>query len=170
MSLIGFKAQNHTQQTSVRGAKDEIDDRETDPRVFEDLAARFGPFTLDAAANHHNAKCARYFTREDNGLTQSWAGERVWCNPPFSHIEPWVRKAWDEHEATHGIVMLLPANRCEQKWWQDLVEPRRDRQGSPLRVHFLRGRLRFLEPGAEQIRPNSRPPFGVCLLIWEATA
>lgn len=165
MSLVGFRAQNHAQQVSIRGARDEVDDRETDPRVFDELAARFGPFTLDAAANHHNAKCPRYFTREDNGLAQPWAGERVWVNPPYSHIEPWVRKAWSE-PAAH-VVMLLPANRTEQKWWQDLVEPDRD-NGGRLRVHFLRGRLRFLNPGEDQIRPNSRPPFGVCLLVWES--
>ena len=62
--------------------------------------------------------------------------------------------------------MLLPANRTEQGWWQDLVEPHlRDRR-SDFRVEFLRGRLRFINSGDTKIRPNQRPPFGCCLLIW----
>ncbi|MGN6609970.1 MAG: DNA N-6-adenine-methyltransferase [Jatrophihabitans sp.] len=93
-------------------------------------------------------------------------GETVWCNPPYSDIEPWVAKAWDEHPATGGIVMLLPANRTEQGWWQRLVEPFRDQPGSPLTVTFLRGRMRFLRPGQSAIGPNERPPFGCCLLVW----
>ena len=63
--------------------------------------------------------------------------------------------------------VLLPANRPEQKWWQDMVEPYRDRPGSPLRTEFLRVRPRFVLPGAEEIGPNERPPFGCVLLIWE---
>jgi len=128
---------------------------------------RFGEFTLDVAAAAHNAKCERYFDLETNGLSQSWAGERVWCNPPYSAIEPWVRKAWAEAPLTRGIVMLLPANRTEQKWWQGLVEQRRDRPGSGLSVEFLPGRMRFIKAGALEVGPNERPPFGVCLLIWE---
>ena len=35
-----------------------------------------------------------------------------------------------------------------------------------LRVEFLPGRIRFLQLGATEIKPNERPPFGCCLLIW----
>ena len=166
MSLVMFSAGNHPQQVDARGAADDIDDRETHPSMFDAWDRRFGGFTVDVAAAEHNTKCARFFTREQDGLTQSWAGERVWCNPPYSSIGPWVEKAWREWPSTRGIVMLLPANRTEQSWWQDYVEPRRDRPGSPLTVEFLRGRLRFLKPGQTVIGPNQRPPFGCVLLIW----
>jgi hypothetical protein len=99
-----------------------------------------------------------------DGLAQSWAGERVWCNPPYSSIEPWLEKAWGEDAEL--IVMLLPANRTEQGWWQRHVEPHRDR-GGRLRVEFLPGRMRFIAHDDDAIRPNARPPFGVCLLIWD---
>lgn len=201
MSLVGFKSSNHPQQVGKRGAT-ERDNLGTDPALFERLNERFG-FTLDAAASKANAKCDRFFTLEDDGLAQSWAEERVWCNPPYSEIVRWVRKAGDEvhafepHVRADGsvtyafcrwcapfsgdegqcpggygqpradlVVMLLPANRTEQGWWQDYVEPLRDRPDSPLRVEFLRGRQRFVLPGAESIGPNERPPFGCCLLIW----
>jgi hypothetical protein len=93
--------------------------------------------------------------------------ERIWCNPPYSDIAPWVRKAWDCWASTAGIVMLLPANRTEQQWWQLLVEPFRDRGGSPLSCEFLPGRMRFLKPGQTAIGPNNRPPFGCVLLVWD---
>lgn len=169
MTLVGFKAQNHPQQTDTRGARDDVDDRATLPEYVHQLEDRFGKFTLDVAAAPHNTKCDRFFTKEQNGLAQSWANEQIWCNPPFSDIEPWVRKAWREFEDTRGIVMILPANRTEQTWWQKLVEPRRDR-GSGLTVEFLPGRMRFLYPGQERIGPNERPPFGCCLLIWKPLA
>lgn len=80
MTLVGFKAQNHQQQTLVRVARSHVDDRGTTLEVFEPLHERFG-FTLDVAASPQNAKLPRYFTIEDDGLERSWAGERVWCNP-----------------------------------------------------------------------------------------
>lgn len=167
MALTGFKAKNHPQQVNANGALDEVDDRGTHPSDFDPLNDRFG-FTLDVAAAPHNAKTERFFTRADNGLEQSWAGERVWCNPPYSNIGDWVAKAWREFEnGTDLIVMLLPANRPEQAWWQDLVEPLRDQPRlSGLRTEFLRGRMRFIKPGQTAIGPNERPPFGCVLLIW----
>lgn len=162
MSLVAFKGKNHPQQTAKRGPRPEVDDRATAPEVFDPLHARFG-FTLDVAALPHNAKLERYFTPAEDGLAQSWAGERVWCNPPYSFIEPWVEKAWASGAAL--VVMLLPANRTEQGWWQRHIEPRRDVPGG-VRVEFLKGRMRFIAMDADSIKPNERPPFGVCLAIW----
>ena len=171
MTLTGFKAQNHPQQTGLRGAKDEVDDRGTDPAFVRALEERFGAeFSLDVAAAAHNTKAPMYFDREMDGLKQSWAGERIWCNPPYSNLYAWVEKAWAEWSATRGIVMLLPANRTEQKWWQELVEPLRDKPNSPLSVEFLAGRMRFDRPSAVIGPKGDRPPFGCCLLIWKEQA
>ena len=166
MSLVGFKAQNHPQQK----AKDRVDDRAIRMEDFIPLHERFR-FTIDAAAAPHNARLKRYWTIEDDALKQSWAGERVWCNPPYSDIRAWVQKAWDvwDYGLTdrHGaelIVMLLPANRTEQMWWQEHVETQR-RQGR-ISVEFLPGRMRFDRPNAVIGPKGDRPPFGCCLLIW----
>lgn len=168
MSIAGFRSSNHPQQTAKRGAQDDVDDRGTDPDFIASLEARFGPFTLDVAAAPHNAKAPRFYTREDDGLTQPWQSVLVWCNPPYSDCGAWVRKAWDEWRVGNPrqIVMLLPANRVEQGWWQDHVEPYRDRLHSPLRVEFLRGRMRFDRPGWTPGPKGDRPPFGCALLIW----
>lgn len=166
MSLVGYRGQNHPQQTDKRGALDEVDDRGTHPIHFAEFEAEFGPFTLDVAAAAHNAKCAAWFGRLEDGLAQSWAGHRVWCNPPYSDLAAWVEKAWREWPRTDGILMLLPANRPEQPWWQRWVEPHRDTQGSPLSVRFLPGRMRFVRPNAVIGPKGDRPPFGCCLLWW----
>src|SRR5215472_16441556 len=68
---------------------------------FLPLNAEFG-FTLDVAADGKNARCAKYYTREDDGLAQPWAPQIVWCNPPFFNpddrrddpLRRWVRKAY----------------------------------------------------------------------------
>ncbi len=181
MSLANFKAKNHPQQTAKRGASDAVDDRGTDPAFIASLEERFGRFTLDVAAAKHNRKAKAYFDRDVDGLAQEWHG-RVWCNPPYSDCGAWVQKAWTEWRRGHGgyfagqalamgdapslIAMLLPANRVEQGWWQDHVEPFRDRPDSPLRVEFLRGRMRFDRPDWTPGPKGDRPPFGCALLIW----
>ena len=163
------------------------DDRETPPSVYDPLHEEF-KFTLDVAASHHNHKCRRYFApdgmweygtgfdglsrtgigrwplRED-GLTGSWKGERVWCNPPFSGLRLWVEKTWDElHELA---VMLLPNNRCEQPFWQDMIEPYRDRAGSIVTTRNLRRRRPFVHrvDGAPVV--GKSPPFGLVVVIWD---
>lgn len=184
--------------------KAEDDVRETPPELFDPLHEEF-KFTLDACAVPENAKLTRYCTEVGffnenraeeictpgvDGLTGSWARERVWCNPPFSDIEAWVRKAWESDARL--VVMLVPATRTEQDWWQELIEPYRDgkfQRGdatafgwSSLTTRFLRKRTHFLENGQPILRKNkdgtlyinpktgkperSAPKFGCVLLIW----
>jgi hypothetical protein len=83
MSVVGFKARNHPQQIGRNGARPEVDDRQTAPEVFDPLHQRFS-FSLDVAALPHNAKCKRFYTPLEDGLAQSWEGERVWCTPRSS--------------------------------------------------------------------------------------
>ncbi|MGJ0510233.1 MAG: DNA N-6-adenine-methyltransferase [Methylocystis sp.] len=168
MSLMNFRAQNHPQQET----RDEVDDRAILPEYFEPLHAEFG-FTIDAAASESNAVLPTFWTREDDALGQRWVSHRVWCNPPYSDLRPWVRKAWSEmNRGCALIVMLVPANRCEQGWWQEEVEPFRDGKSSllssRLTTRFLPTRWRFKWP-ASRVVPikGDRPPFGCVLLIWE---
>ena len=170
MSVVGYRARNHPQQAARRGADPAVDDRAITMEDFAPLNARFR-FTVDAAATAANARLERFWTAEDDALSRSWAGERVWCNPPYSHpnLERWVLKAWAEHrQGVPLVVMLAPANRTEQQWWQRWIEPARDK-GLGLRCEFLPGRIRFLRNGQAEIGPNERPPFGCCLLVWQET-
>lgn len=168
MSLVGFQAQNHRQQVGRRGSLDKVDDRRTPRSLFDPLNAEF-KFTLDVAASAENALCESFYTIEDDGLEQPWHGS-VWCNPPYSDCGAWVRKAHLEwvRPSVRSIVMLLPANRTEQGWWQEQIECRRDRVGAQLYTRFLRGRLRFDTPDHDYTKQpkGNRPPFGCVLVIW----
>lgn len=159
-----------------RGVYDDVDDRETPPCVFVPLDEEFH-FTLDAAANEHNRKCNRYCTRDgfflgatrmsqEDGLAKRWQHESVWVNPPFSGLRPWVEKAWDD--PAEVAVMLLPNNRSEQPFWQQLIEPYRDRAGSILTTRALAKRRPFLHMGKViGNRTSKSPPFGLIVVIWD---
>ncbi len=80
------------------------DEWATPQAFFDELDKEFA-FTLDPCATPENAKCARYFTKEIDGLAQSWHGEKVFCNPPYGRdIAKWVKKA---HEEVAGGVRPL---------------------------------------------------------------
>lgn len=170
MSLVKFKARNHPQQP----VRDEVNDRRTPADFFDALNTKYA-FTLDAAANAENAKVVNFFSLDNCGLLASWKGERVWCNPPYTGLEAWVSKAWNEMWAgALLVVMLLPNNRCEQSWWQEYIEPHREGppvDGVTLRTRFLEGRMRFGMP-VEMKTPKGgwRPPFGCVLVTWERAA
>jgi len=107
---------------------------ETPQSLFDELSWIYGGFTLDPCATPQNAKCTRYFTREDDGLRQRWEG-KVFVNPPYGReIDRWVRKAFESSQGGALVVCLLPA-RTDTRWWQDYA-----RRGH---VWFLRGRLKF---------------------------
>lgn len=110
----------------------------TPRELFDVLDREFG-FTLDACATAENAKLPRFFSPEDNGLEQSWKGERVFCNPPYSEIEAWARKAAAEALGGSLVVLLVPARTGSRWFWQYLTAGE---------VRFLTRRLRFeKEPG-----------------------
>lgn len=49
------------------------DDWATPQSFFDQLDAEFH-FTLDPCASTENAKCRKFYTAQDNGLTQDWGG------------------------------------------------------------------------------------------------
>jgi phage N-6-adenine-methyltransferase len=129
---------------------------ETPPEVFGPLDAEFS-FTLDPCAAAENAKCARYFTELDNGLAQSWAGERVFMNPPYGReVYAWTAKA--AREAADGalVVGLLPAS-TDLAWWHaDVV-------AAGAEVRYIRGRVRFLTGGPYRASGF----FASVIVVWD---
>ena len=100
---------------------------------FDKLNAEFG-FELDVCATPDNAKCARYFTKQDDGLAQEWSG-KIWMNPPYGReIGAWMKKAYEAAQNGATVVCLVPA-RTDTNWWHEYAIKHE--------VRFIRGRLKF---------------------------
>ena len=106
----------------------------TPQELFDELNAEFG-FTTDVAATNDNAKCAHYYTQEQDGLKQDWRGV-CWMNPPYGRaMVEWLKKAIRETWNETTTVCLIPA-RTNTAWWHDLCQ----KYGE---VRFVRGRPKF---------------------------
>ena len=114
------------------------DDWSTPQELFDQLSILYGPFDLDVCADKNNAKCKRFYTKQDNGLVQSWHkdGKIIWMNPPYGrNIGLWVRKAFIESLHDCKVVCLLPA-RTDTKWFHNYVMKAYD-------LIFYEGRIKF---------------------------
>ena len=69
-----------------------------------------------------------------DGLKLDWNGRRVFCNPPWDTIMPWVEKAFASKALT---VFLLPA-RTDTAWFHLLKDSGAEIRLFRKRVHFLR--------------------------------
>lgn len=138
-------------------------DWETPPWLFDRLHEEFR-FDVDAAAQDHNAKLPTYWTPETDGLRQSWAGRRVFCNPPYlgGRKVHWVAKAAEEARIAGGCevaVLVIPAD-TESFWWHDVV------MAEAHEIRFVRRRIHFLLGGKRV--PHGRPVFNSAVVIFRA--
>ena len=137
--------------TLNRGMMSSNSDEWTTPiELFDELHNRF-IFDLDAAATDENHLLDRYYTKETDGLRQSWEWRRVFCNPPYSKINLWAAKFCMEAGRARLIVALIPA-RTDTRWFQSIME-------SADKIVFLRGRLKFSNS-------KNSAPFPSALAIW----
>ncbi len=90
------------------------DDHYTPKHVFESLNLTFD---LDVAAPPGGVPwipTKRFYTMEDDGLTQPWFG-RVWMNPPYSNVTPWIEK-FVAHANGVGLVPLVKSYWLATAW------------------------------------------------------
>tara|TARA_R110000824_G_scaffold148920_7_gene318939 strand:- start:13986 stop:14477 length:492 start_codon:yes stop_codon:yes gene_type:complete len=121
----------------------------TPTKLFDKLNSMFD-FTLDPCCNSYNAKCKKFYTIEEDGLSKSWRGEKVFCNPPYGRqIKYWVKKAYEEsrHPGT-TVVLLIPA-RTDTSYWHEYV------MKSEM-IYFIKGRLHFMS-GLSNEETNAAP-------------
>lgn len=146
----------------------DIDEYETPDWLYQTLDTEFG-FTLDPCASETTYKCKRFYTRKEDGIIQSWQGERIFMNPPYSDYEPkcvddcskvrcgkrgwhrtevnpgldaWVGKAtseWGYKFEKAALIVLLLPARTAAPWFEVL------RRCSEIR--FYRKRIPFLLNG-----------------------
>jgi site-specific DNA-methyltransferase (adenine-specific) len=117
------------------------------PQALFDKLNQFYNFTLDPCASADNAKCAKFYTEQDDGLSKDWSGETVFVNPPYSNVAGWVEKCYREYMDNGVTSVLLIPSRTDTKYFHkhcmkaDLIQ-------------FVKGRVKF-ENGSS--KPNSAP-------------
>jgi len=131
----------------------------TPPDILELVTRVLGTISLDPCSNSHdapNVPAARHFTREDDGLAQSWQTDTLFMNPPYgSEIGAWVEKLAGEYEArqVRAAIALLPA-RTDTAWFRRLRDYPRC---------FVAGRLKFVSPDSGEVNPAPFPSMLVYL-------
>ena len=138
------------------------DEWPTPAPLFAALDAEFG-FELDVCASPSNAKCARFWTRDDDGLRQPWSPGPAWMNPPYgTEIGKWVAKARRESARGAVVVCLLPA-RTDTAWWHQDVMP------GAAQIRFICGRLSFgggLQDAAKARSGAHNAPFPSVIVVF----
>lgn len=111
-------------------------------------------FDLDVCALPATAKARRFYTPDDNGLAQEWAGA-CWCNPPFKiqEVRQWSAKVI--HEVAAGRARLstfLDPPKSDQDWWHLMLA-----SGLVTGQIDCRGRINFLDEFGRPATAQSEP-------------
>jgi phage N-6-adenine-methyltransferase len=128
-------------------------DWETPQDLFDKLDEEFN-FELDVCATLENAKCAKFYSLVEEGLSNDWHGV-CWMNPPYGkEIGRWIEKSYLESQKGATVVCLLPS-RTDTRYFHDYCV-----HGE---IRFIRGRLKFV--GAK-----SSAPFPSMIVIFRPPA
>ena len=134
----------------------ESDKWATPQKFFDELDSEFH-FTLDPCADENNHKCDKWFSEEQDGLTQDWGkDETIFINPPYGRdiTGKWVARAVRQFkEYGNTIVMLLPA-RTDTRWFHDYIYKKDN-----VEIRFIKGRLKFGDG-------KNSAPFPSMVCIW----
>lgn len=102
---------------------------------YDELNKEFG-FTLDPCCSKETAKCDKFYTEHEDGLSQSWDGEVVFMNPPYGRvIGDWIKKA---SEIKNGTVVCLIPSRTDTRYFHNYLYQKKN-----VELRFIKGRLKF---------------------------
>jgi phage N-6-adenine-methyltransferase len=135
----------------------ERDDWLTPYDILDRACSWMGSIDLDPCSDGSHVPARVHYTKEMNGLVQSWVRpdglpSMVFMNPPYNKRQDqrkFVRKVLDEFDQGHIVhATLLLAARTDTQWHSWLARfPR----------CYVRGRLKFLDPHTEKPMENGAP-------------
>ncbi|MEI9783770.1 DNA N-6-adenine-methyltransferase [Escherichia coli] len=129
------------------------DDWRTPYRLFRNLHHEYS-FSLDGAATEHDALLPRF---TDDISRQSWVGEKVFCNPPYSDIPSFLLKSSESDLA----VFLIPYRPHTTYWLEHIFT-------NPLchEIRILHRSVRYLPPAGHN-GLVVRAPFPAAVVVFK---
>jgi site-specific DNA-methyltransferase (adenine-specific) len=124
---------------------------QTPPDLYNKLNTEFGFSSFDPCPLNRTDSTGN----EINGLKQEWVSP-CFVNPPYSNIEPWVKKAREQQLKGITSVFLIPS-RTSTGYFHEYVLPYAE-------IRFLRGRVSFLDSKGESKGPA---PFPSCACVFK---
>lgn len=128
----------------------------TPPDLWAEICAREFPYVdrpFDPCPGRQPLASTCCYSNTD-GLEVDWTNfSGIFVNPPFSDIEPWIKKADDSVGHLNRVVMLVPV-RTDQPWWHKYT--------ANATIVWIQGRVQYINhtTGA----PGKAPAFSSCLL------
>jgi len=88
---------------------------------------------------------------DPDALLTDW-GTSTFCNPPYSKVANFVKKAAEERNKGKTIVLLV--NACvDTKWFHEYIY-----QKPNVEIRFPKGRISFIDPTSpDKKQPSPRP-------------
>ncbi|ELS8060898.1 DNA methylase [Escherichia coli] len=122
--------------------------------LFRNLHREFS-FSMDGAATEHDALLPRF---TDDIHNQSWVGEKVFCNPPYSDIPSFLVKASEA-----DLVAFLIPHRANTSYWLRHIFT------NPLchEIRILHRAVKYLPPAGHN-GLVIRSPFASAIVIFKS--
>lgn len=116
-------------------------------------------FTLDGAASAENSLCKTYYSEELSAFEWNPCGERIFVNPPYGKLLPWV-DLFARRAEYNTVVALVPAA-PDTEWWSRAYY-------SASEVRLLSGRVKFVNPVTGL--PDGSNTTGSTVFVFHASA
>lgn len=99
------------------------------------------------AIANERVRATKFFTAQDDALSQEWPVGKIWMNPPYARdlVEPFCTRFLSEIERG-SVGMVLVNNATETGWFQAMA-------AVAAAICFPSGRVRFVSPDGEAGAP-----------------
>lgn len=140
------------------------DNWRTPKALFDTLNNEFN-FIADIASSDNNKLCELNLTESnsafDYDFSQLEMGGALWCNPPYSNVQPWIDLAIKNQSLGLFTVMLLNQD-TSVKWFCDAVAKVNEIRfitGYYKNGKYHGGRIAFIDDNDKAVSGNNKPQF-----------
>ena len=134
----GSRAVKHLKQITVQ------DVWETPAKDYNKICGMFDIRPqLDVCADRNNRKCLKFFTEEDDALSDECQWDvPYYMNPPYSKVKHFIKKAYEMSQKYGVDGLCLTYSKTDTKWFHEYVWGKAD-------IYFQKGRIRFILPNGD---------------------